>query len=281
MKSAHIHVPDGAPWPEAIARCSHLGIVAHPDDLEFIAFHGIVECLGRDDGWFGGVVCTDGAGSSRTGPYANLTDEEMIAVRREEQVRAADLGRYGAVIQLGLPSAKVKSPTDSGLRESLREILSNCRPQVVYTHNPADKHDSHVAVFAAVIECLREMEPASRPKAVYGCEGWRGLDWLDDGRKVLLDVSGHDELAGRINRLFESQIAGGKRYDLAVEGRRRANATFLDSHSTDEASSVTYALDLLPLVEDPGLDVVEFACRPIDALRDSVANALRRHLRGV
>jgi len=30
--------------------------------------------------------------------------------------------------------------------------------------------------------------------------------------------------------VFESQIAGGKRYDLALMGRRRANATYFESH---------------------------------------------------
>jgi hypothetical protein len=50
--------------------------------------------------------------------------------------------------------------------------------------------------------------------------------------------------------LYDSQISGGKRYDLAVEGRRRANATFGESHSVDEVDAVTVACDLLPLIQD-------------------------------
>ncbi|MEI9866262.1 MAG: hypothetical protein WDN00_17245 [Limisphaerales bacterium] len=60
-----------------------------------------------------------------------------------------------------------------------------------------------------------------------GCEVWRNLDWLGDNEKFLMDVSGHDKLAARLNGVFASQIAGGKRYDLATLGRRSANARSL------------------------------------------------------
>lgn len=279
MSLARVHVPDGLPEDAALSRCTHLGVGAHQDDLEFMAFHGIVECLNAPDRWFGGVICSDGGGSSRTGPYANFTDEEMKAVRRDEQNRAADEGRYGIMIQLDLPSRAIKDPADHRLQKELLRILKASKPRVVYTHNPADKHESHLAVFAALLAALRALPEADRPTAVYGCEGWRGLDWLADDQKILLDTTGHDDLARRLNSLFDSQIAGGKRYDLAVEGRRRANATFFNSHASDAADSVTYAMDLLPLVQDPTLDPTEFVCEHVEALKKSVADGLRRYLR--
>ncbi len=61
---------------------------------------------------------------------------------------------------------------------------------------------------------------------MYGCEVWRDLDWLNDDEKVLLDCSQHQNIARALSSVFDSQIIGGKRYDLAVEGRRAANATF-------------------------------------------------------
>ncbi|RYD49303.1 MAG: PIG-L family deacetylase, partial [Verrucomicrobiaceae bacterium] len=99
-KSARIFVPDGVSTGEAVGRVTHLGIGAHQDDLEFMAFHGILECFGREDRWFGGVTCTNGAGSSRTGPYERFTDKEMMGVRRQEQDTAAVIGGYGVMIQL-------------------------------------------------------------------------------------------------------------------------------------------------------------------------------------
>ena len=44
QSSADIFIPDGKPAEEALARITHLGIGAHQDDLEFMAFHGILQC---------------------------------------------------------------------------------------------------------------------------------------------------------------------------------------------------------------------------------------------
>jgi LmbE family N-acetylglucosaminyl deacetylase len=92
-----------------LQRITHLGIGAHQDDLEFMAFHGVVACYHSDAQWFGGVTCTNGGGSARTGPYANCTDTQMMAIRRREQNAAAAVGRYGVMIQLDYPSSAVKS----------------------------------------------------------------------------------------------------------------------------------------------------------------------------
>src|SRR5262249_29633515 len=70
-----VHVPDGAEAPDAVHRTTDLGIVAHADDLEFGDLAPIAVCQDDPDRWFGGVVCTDGAGSARTGPYAELSVE--------------------------------------------------------------------------------------------------------------------------------------------------------------------------------------------------------------
>src|SRR5271154_6734533 len=98
--SADVLIPDGRAPAEALARISHLGVGAHQDDLEFMAFHGIEACYHSEADWFGGVTCTNGAGSARTGAYATYTDEEMMAARRQEQRQAAIVGRYAAMIQL-------------------------------------------------------------------------------------------------------------------------------------------------------------------------------------
>jgi LmbE family N-acetylglucosaminyl deacetylase len=254
--TAGIFVPDDTPVPDALARITHVGIGAHPDDLEFMAFHGIVAGFERRS--FAGVTCTDGAGSPRIGPFAIFSDEQMRAERRREQNEAARLGRYGVMFHLDYPSAIVKDPQSTELRDDLRQILTATRPQVVYTHNPADKHDTHIGVMMATVRALRELPANLRPSKVYGGEIWRDLDWLPDEAKAVLDVSGHDELALRLYSVFASQIAGGKHYNLAVQGRRRANATFLESHATDKAEQVCFAMDLTPLVRDPALDVVEY-----------------------
>lgn len=276
--TAGVFIPDNAPESDALQRVTHLGIGAHQDDLEFMAFDGILKCFARDDQWFGGVTCTNGAGSSRTGPYEKFSDADMMNIRRQEQNTAAVVGGFGAMIQLDYPSSAVKSPTEKRLKEDLKAILTATRPEVVYTHNPADKHDTHIGVTIAALLAMREMPHDQRPKQVIGCEVWRNLDWLPDSDKVLMDVSGRDNLAAALNGVFDSQIAGGKRYDLATLGRRAANATFFDSHSTDQSTQLIFGMDLTPLVADESIDIVGYVCDLIDQFQDDVRLKLGQRL---
>ncbi len=278
IPTADIFIPDGRPLPDALGRVTHLAVGAHQDDLEFMAFRGIIECFHSATDWFGGVTCTNGAGSSRIGNYARFTDAELMAVRRDEQKQAAIVGRYSAMLQLDYPSSIAKNPADTRLREDLRAILQASKPRVVYTHNPADKHDTHIAVVIPLIQAIRDLPRSERPEIVHGCEVWRDLDWLPDNEKVIHDVSGHDNLAAAVNGIFDSQIAGGKRYDLAVLGRRRANATFFSSHTTDSSDALAFAMDLSPLAHDDSLDIVEYVTGAIDRFRADVAAKLRARL---
>lgn len=274
---ADVFIPDGAPAAAALARTTHLCIAAHQDDIEIMAYHGIAACHGRTDKGFTGVVVTDGGGSPRAGKFASCTDEQMKAIRREEQRAAARLGRFAAAIQLAHPSAVVKDAKQSVVRDDIRAILSAMNPSVVYLHNPADKHDTHIAVFLRCLEALRALPREQRPPQVYGCEVWRDLDWLLDGSdKQVLDVSANPKLAAELVAVFESQIAGGKRYDLATAGRRLANATFFTSHTTDRSTALTWAMDLSPLVQDENLSVEAFTLGYIDRLRADVAARLKK-----
>lgn len=270
--NADVYVPAGRLLPaEALSRVTHLCIGAHQDDIEIMAHAGISDCLDQPGKAFGGVVVTDGGGSSRTGPFAYFTDEQMKEVRRDEQRKAADIGKYAIQIQLGHPSAEVKQPGHPGVAADLLAILSGCRPEVVYLHNPADKHDTHVALLLRCIEALRALPPEKRPLKVLGCEVWRDLDWLVDAHKVALDSGRHSEIAGKLLEVFASQISGGKRYDLATLGRRAANATFHTSHAVDKVQGITWAMDLTPLVNDPKLNIADFTLAHVDRLREDIA----------
>jgi len=273
-KTADIFVPDGTPEEQALARTTHLGVGAHQDDLEFMTVHGILACFGRTDKSYCGVTCTNGAGSPRAGVYADCTDDQMRAVRRVEQRTAAMVGRYGAMLQLDFTSAQVKARDNGAVVDDLVEILKATRPQVVYTHAPSDKHDTHVGVTRAVIAALRRLPQAERPGTVYGCEIWRDLDWLPDDRKAVLDLSERANISAALSAVFDSQITGGKRYDEAVMGRRRAHATFFESHGVDKASLLTFAMDLTPLMRDDALSLTDYVSSLIDAMKADVQKRL-------
>lgn len=273
---ASIYVPDSLPVDDALQRTTHLAIAAHQDDLEIMSYDGILQCLGRQDRWYLGVVVTDGSGSPRNGLYADYTDREMQAVRRHEQKKAAMVGDYGALVQLSYPSSAVKSPVETDVVGDLAALIGQARPRVVYTHNLADKHETHIAVALRVIAAIRLLPAADRPHKLYGCEVWRDLDWLNDDEKVVFDVSGHPNMAMALLEVFDSQICGGKRYDLAAAGRRLAHATFSQSHAVDQSTSAIYAMDLTPLIENDQLDVAGFAEAHIQRFRDQVSIGIRR-----
>ena len=275
---AAFFAPDGTTAAEAVARTTHLGIGAHQDDLEIMAYHGISACFGSSSSWFGGITCTNGAGSARSGPYADWNDDRMRAQRRLEQEKAAMVGEYGFVAQLDHESSAVKSPGNNALHQDLVQLVRAACPSLLYTHNPADKHETHVGVFVAVIEALRAIPEEERPGQVLGCEAWRDLDWLPDDEKVALDMGGHENLAAALTGLFDTQIAGGKRYDLAALGRRRAHATFFQSHAVDQAVQLSFAMDLTPLIRDVSRDIIEFTESRIDRFRREVRSRLEERL---
>ena len=106
------------------------------------------------------------------------------------------------------------------------------------------------AVALRVIEALRKLDQAERPERLAGCEVWRSLDWMDDSDKVTMNLSNHENLQYALLGVFDSQIVGGKRYDLASMGRRRANATYFESHAVDNTTGLSYGMDMTPLMND-------------------------------
>ena len=271
------YIPDGTDDETGISRTTHLAISAHQDDVEFMAYAPIAECFGQKDKHFGAIIVTDGAGSPRSGLYADYTDEEMKAVRIVEQKKAAFVGEYSFLAMLGYPSKAVKDAKNEKVVEELAALIRRARPKYLYTHNLADKHDTHVATALRVIAALRKLAPEERPEKVYGCEVWRDLDWLCDDEKVYLDCGAHPNLMRCLSAVFDSQIVGGKRYDLAAEGRRLANATFSASHACDTYEALNYAMDLTPLM-DENIDIVAYIVKFIDRFKGEVEETIGNFL---
>lgn len=274
-ETADLFVPDGLNTEAALARTTHLCISAHQDDIEIMAYHGVAECFGQKDKWFTGVVVTNGAGSPRSGIYGGYSDDEMQKVRLIEQRKAAYVGEYACQIQLGFPSGRVKDPKETAVVEDLSAILRAARPEYVYLHNLADKHDTHIGVALRSVAALRAVRDEVKPKKVYGCEVWRDLDWLPDEDKQVLPASARSNIAAALVGVFDSQVTGGKRYDLATAGRRLAHATYFASHGTDEESAINFAMDLTPLVKDPNLAIADYVTAYVDKFRADVERRIR------
>jgi LmbE family N-acetylglucosaminyl deacetylase len=278
LDTAEIFVPDNLPLEKALARTTHLCISAHQDDIEIMAANPILECFQREDKWFTGVVVTDGRGSPRNGLYEKYSDEEMRLVRFKEQRKAAMVGEYAAQVMLDYPSKVVKDSSNSSPVEDIVSLLKVTRPQVVFTHNLADKHETHVAVALRVVAAIRSLPEEERPQNLYGCEVWRDLDWMADSDKTAFDLSQQENLQAALLGVYDSQISGGKRYDLATLSRRRANATYFASHDVDDSDGMSYAMDLTALITNPELDIQAYVQGYIDRFAQDVRNLITRVL---
>ncbi|MCX7712146.1 MAG: PIG-L family deacetylase [Chthoniobacterales bacterium] len=279
-EEAEVIQPEGLPLEEAFASVTHLAIGAHPDDVEIVGYVGIRECFRQCNKGFAGVVCTNGAGGIRAGITEGIGDEQMVRIRRDEQRKAAVVGEYRVLIQLGYGSEEIRDRRNLLPDHDLKAILRVLRPRVLYTHNPADKHPTHVAVFARVLAAVRGLPTELRPKEMYGCEVWRDLDWMPDEEKVIFRLEGEDRLFSALLGVYESQLSGGKRYDVACRGRWAAHATFHDPYSPDASAAVALAMDLMPLIQDDSMSAVEFVLRKIDRFRESVRANLEGYVEG-
>ena len=276
LPTAEMYIPDGLPVEQALARTTHMTVSAHQDDIEIMASGPILECYQQKDRWFTGVVMTDGRGSPRSGLYASYNDEEMRQVRFKEQRKAAFVGEYAAQVILDYPSKAIKDGSNRQPVEDLLALFKAARPKFVFTHNLADKHDTHVGVVLKVIAAIRSLPLEERPEKLFGCEVWRDLDWMIDADKVGMDCSTHENLQAALLGVYDSQITGGKRYDLASMGRRRANATYFESHGVDVSTGTSYAMDLTPLILDPDKRIADFVQEYIQRFSLEVADRLKR-----
>lgn len=275
-KDAQVFVPSSDNETDAFSRTTDLTVSAHPDDTESISYHAIEECFHKKDRHFSAIIVSDGAGCARTGEYADYSDEEMVAIRRVEQKKAAMIGEYSSLVMLDYTSSEVKDRENLHVVDDLYRLLMEMRPKRVYTQNLADKHDTHVATVIKTILAIRRMPKDSRPEKLYGCEAWRSLDWMKDERKIIFDVSRKPNLFAALFGVFDSQISGGKRYDEAIVGRRLANASFLESHQADTFTKAQYAMDLTPLIQNDDMETSDFILQYVSEFLEDVRKRVEK-----
>lgn len=273
-EEADIHVPDGLEDKKALERTTIMSIAAHQDDCEIMAYHAIAKCYGSDTEWYTGVVLTDGGGSPRSGEYADYTNHEIHVKRSEEQRRAADAGKYGAMVQLAYSSSDVRTDKKDIIEEELVSLLTAARPHTMFIHNTADRHETHLGACLRALNALRKLPKELRPARVYGMEVWRSLDWLSAKDRLIFDTSLYPDLAREVIQAFDSQCTPKKRFDLAALGRRLGNATFQEPREIDQSDSCSIGMDLTPLIEDDALCIRDFTLRYADRFRSDVKNLL-------
>lgn len=251
-----------------------LCVCAHQDDCEIMAIDGILKGYYSKKYSFALVETTDGGGSARSGIFKDYTDEKMKLVRVEEQQKASEIGKYNSLYMLNYSSSEVKDKNNIDIINDYIQIIKELKPSVIYTHSILDKHPTHLGVVIKLITALRRLPKEYQPKLLYGCEVWRGLDWISDDRKIGFNVSGNERLQKKLLDVFESQIAGGKAYTKASIGRRYQNATYYQSHSVDSYKMISYAIDLKPLIDNKDLCVRDYALSFVEDLKKDISEKL-------
>ena len=258
------------PQNRNISKVRYLCICAHQDDAEIMAIDGILKGYCSKKYSFSLIVTCDGGGSSRSGEFTTFSDEQMKKVRIEEQIEASEIGRYNSLYLLGYTSQVAKDKDDERIVQDYIKLIKEIRPEIIYTHSLLDKHPTHIAVSLKVIEAIRKLPKQYRPKKIYGCEVWRSLDWINDDKKVVFNVSRNIRLQKKLLDVFKSQIKGGKSYSDATIGRRKQNATYAKSHNVDSMKLAAFAIDLKPLIDNPNLDIKQFVLCFVDDLRKEI-----------
>ena len=67
----------------------------------------------------------------------------MRWIRRIEQKKAFVVGEYSALALLDYPSSAVKGGDKRAVSEDLSRLFHSARPEIIYTHNLADNHDTN------------------------------------------------------------------------------------------------------------------------------------------
>ncbi|MBQ2677257.1 MAG: PIG-L family deacetylase [Clostridia bacterium] len=260
-----IYQPTNLPTEKTTVLC----IAAHQDDVEMLASFAIGDCYDSDSEFFSGVVMTDGANSPRTGDFADFSPQQMIEAREKEQMKAADIGKYCAAFMCGYTSDEIKQNSENAIND-IADIIQQTKPHTIVIHNLADKHQTHVATAICSIEAIRRS--TYKPENLYLAEVWRSLDWLCDEDKVVKANSRPDITLQQLC-CFESQVAGGKRYDKACLGRQLANATFYQSHSVDNFEYCNYLID--------GNDLLHTDITPEDFIKEKLDNFYKSVLKNI
>ena len=136
-------------------------VVAHPDDAEF-GCSGTVARWCREGVEVVYVICTDGSKGTKD---RNITPEQVVEIRRQEQIKAAEILGLKDVVFLGYPDGYLQ-PTLELRRDIAREIR-RFRPDVVITSNPVrtlsgNGYIGHPDHFAAGEAALAAVFPAAR-----------------------------------------------------------------------------------------------------------------------
>ncbi len=163
-------------------------VVAHADDAEFGCAASVARWV-REGMEFVYVLCTDG---SKGTSDRNITSEQLVEIRKQEQINAGRVLGLKDVVFLGYPDGYLQPTLD--LRRDISREIRRFRPDILITTSPTRTltgtgYLGHPDHFAAGEAALSAVYPAARDHLTFP-------ELLEEGlephkvREVL--IIGHD-----------------------------------------------------------------------------------------
>jgi LmbE family N-acetylglucosaminyl deacetylase len=182
-----------------------LVVAAHPDDADFGAAG--TACLLARAGWdVRYLIATDG---SKGSDDPSFTQDQLVAIRKQEQLDAAELIGVASVGFLGFTDGEL-TPSRELLEALVREIRT-FQPFAVYTHDPEPviirnsfvNHSDHRATGLATVDAVY---PAARDRLNFPEQIAEGLP-AHKVREIYLWGTNEPNLQIDITEVVENKIA--------------------------------------------------------------------------
>ena len=198
----------------------------HPDDLE-IGMGGTAAKMIEKGAEVISFVVTDGR---RSTSKKGLNEDQLAELRKKEVREAAGVLGLDVLALLELPDAQGENAII--IKSEFENVVEKKNPEALYLPHPEiDKHPTHKAVSAAILEKISEMKSAGKdvPKDIWFYEVWTPFPTYDR----IEDITEYVEVKAALIECHKSQLEY-KNYTEGVLGLNRYRAVF------DELSKYKY-----------------------------------------
>lgn len=180
-----------------------LVVAAHTDDEALGCGGTIARHVAQGDSVYA-VFLADGV-TSRSGASAVEVEERHAAASKAHQI----LGIKQSYT-FGFPDNRMDSIPLLDIVQKLENVLSEVRPQVVYTHHVGDLNVDHCVTHQAVLTACRPV-PGSRVKEIYAFEVLSATEWNTPGvapfiPNVFVGISEHLETKMKALAAYEIEM---------------------------------------------------------------------------
>lgn len=138
--------------------------------------------------------------------YAGYSDQDMISIRMQEAVKAANIGSYASLYLLNYASLKEEK---NFLLSDYKNLLNNYRPDVIFTFSPFDDDIDHIVSLTVLIEAIKQIKNYS-PKHIFAVNTFGDFGAFNPEGLIHLNLSKQRDLINSLISVYVSIKEEGK-----------------------------------------------------------------------